>query len=528
MELKKYLEALLPDQDATRIEQFSNEKRDDINESLKSLFHDFITPNMNEPIVDNQNEITDIAINNNITEVISFDNSQQSDATELVEVKIETHKEIFKPTENPMNTPTDTALQVEINNKHIVFPNAKVGQEYNFAFDIDKLQIAEVGDYWITGLDVLGLSFNKEDGKISGIPTTAGEHKISLNCKRKDWQEGKPIFERLISLIVNPDPRSLWNNIATPSDIEYYKPDSDSDFIKVVSTKEGGFLGIGKKDVAQKDIVAASQRGRSHAHEGKARDDHFKNAYDQTTQWYITTVADGAGSAKFSREGSRIACDTVVDTCLEKIKQQGDLNRHIADFNKNQTADNRKKIGDDIYNIIGAAAFQAHKVIEKEAVAKGNSLKDYSTTLIVSLCRKFDFGWFVAAFWVGDGGIGIYNKEKAFLKILGEPDGGEFAGQTRFLTMKEIVQPAEIYRRLRFEIVEDFTALILMTDGITDPKFETDANLSRIEKWNNLWEDLSSEVEFTDDNEQTKEQLLHWLNFWSPGNHDDRTIAILF
>ena len=26
----------------------------------------------------------------------------------------------------------------------------------------------------------------------------------------------------------------------------------------------------------------------------------------------------------------------------------------------------------------------------------------------------------------------------------------------------------------------------------------------------------------------TKDQLLAWLDFWSPGNHDDRTIAILY
>ena len=111
---------------------------------------------------------------------------------------------------------------------------------------------------------------------------------------------------------------------------------------------------------------------------------------------------------------------------------------------------------------------------------------------------------------------------------MGDPDGGDFAGQTRFLTMGEVMQPAEIYKRLRFEIIEDFTALVLMTDGVTDPKFETDANLQRIEKWNNLWEDITSSVELTDDNENAAPQLLKWLDFWSPGNHDDRTIAIIY
>ena len=65
-------------------------------------------------------------------------------------------------------------------------------------------------------------------------------------------------------------------------------------------------------------------------------------------------------------------------------------------------------------------------------------------------------------------------------------------------------------------------------DGISDPKFETDANLNKIEKWNDLWENIGKEVELADDNSESQYQLLKWLDFWSPGNHDDRTIAILY
>jgi hypothetical protein len=94
--------------------------------------------------------------------------------------------------------------------------------------------------------------------------------------------------------------------------------------------------------------------------------------------------------------------------------------------------------------------------------------------------------------------------------------------------MPEITQPTELYRRLRFEIVDDFTALVLMTDGVTDPKFETDANLLKVEKWNQLWADITQTVNLTDDNTAAADELMNWLDFWSPGNHDDRTIAILY
>ena len=90
--------------------------------------------------------------------------------------------------------------------------------------------------------------------------------------------------------------------------------------------------------------------------------------------------------------------------------------------------------------------------------------------------------------------------------------------------------------RLRFSIEDDFTALMLMTDGVSDPMFETDNNLNSTAKWDEFWnmlhegfqDDEIPGVDLSDDNEESKYQLLRWLDFWSPGNHDDRTIAILY
>ena len=402
---------------------------------------------------------------------------------------------------------------IQIKNKRITLHNGKVNQEYKQSFNIEQLGIEDVSDFWFEGLENIGLHYNKDTAEIRGEPTHAGEYKITLYIKRKDWTEGKPIFERTISLSINPDPKSLWKNILTDTSIEYFKPDCKKELVKE---------GI-------KTIAAASQRGRSHAHEGNPREDDFGLAYDKAYEWYILTVADGAGSAKFSRKGSEIACQTVIEECRKEIaSQDNELELLIKNFYNDKTDKNRKQLGDIIYKILGTAVFRTKNNIEKEAKEKGYAVKDYAATVLISLCKKYNFGWFAAAFWVGDGGIGIYNKETQFLKILGEPDGGEYAGQTRFLTMPEIIQPAELYRRLRFEIVEDFTALVLMTDGISDPKFESDANLFKVEKWNELWSDLCKEVKFKDKSEPIDEQLLKWLDFWAPGNHDDRTIAILF
>ena len=112
---------------------------------------------------------------------------------------------------------------------------------------------------------------------------------------------------------------------------------------------------------------------------------------------------------------------------------------------------------------------------------------------------------------------------------MNKPDGGEFAGQTRFITEDNTVWTSEgVVQRIHFEFVSDFKALILMTDGISDPIFETDSNFENVERWNDLWNTLTKDVKMAKENTDIETELLLWLDFWSDGNHDDRTIAILF
>jgi serine/threonine protein phosphatase PrpC len=447
----------------------------------------------------------DITDNNNVTDMGIYTNANQSD---------------FDKEKNDVEV-----FETHVNNAYIIFKNGKVNQPYSFVFDKHILDGLNIGTYWFEGLGALGLHYDVNEGTITGIPTVAGDHKILLFYRHKDWDENRPALVRNINLVITPDPRSLWNEIPTPHDIAYYKPDSDKLFLEVAAKSK--FLGFTKE--RQKDIVAASQRGRSHAHDGNARDDDFRVSYSDVTGWYVMAVADGAGSAQFSRKGSQIACETTVEICNMYLEEsEKSLPALISDYNGQRTDENKKAVNDAFYTIIGTAVFRAYNNIKDEAQRAECAIKDFSTTLILTLCRKFKSGWFVVSFRVGDGGIGIYDKEKRFLKIMGDSDGGEFAGQTRFITMPEIIQAEEIYSRINFEFVEDFTSIVLMTDGITDPIFETDANLLKIDKWDGLWNSLSETVTFDEKNQQIDSQLLEWLNFWSPGNHDDRTIVVLF
>lgn len=433
---------------------------------------------------------------------------------------------------------------------NLCIPNAKETQEYAQTVQMPEvasplLPNVEISLKEVKGLapDTHGLSLTvAPDGKsftIAGKPSLESFRKdggvaestfeltLCYTFKGIDMPADRPLLEKKIPFVINQDPRKLWKKL--PVDWEhmpepkYEKADTQNAYVKVEALPDG---------TPQKDIVAASKRGRSHAQEGKPRDDHFRMEH-MNNGWYIMAVADGAGSAKFSRKGSQIACDVAVDHCKLQLIDSEAFEAAIAEYDRlkdESEEEARKAVGNYIYSIVGTAAFKAHKAINAEAAAMKQPAKAYATTLLLSVCKKFSFGWFVASFWVGDGAICLYDRHAHTAKILGVPDEGEYAGQTRFLTMPEIFKDAKaLYQRLRFYIVDDFTALFLMSDGVSDPKFETDANLNNPDKWDALWDDLrDNRVELTDDNEETKDQLLDWLDFWSPGNHDDRTIAILY
>lgn len=429
-------------------------------------------------------------------------------------------------------------------------PNAKENQIYNQTVEMPKVSSAQLPEVEILLDDVVGLEQDihglqlmvapdKHSFAITGTPTlehfrkdgatalSTFELTLKYHFSGMEMPAERPVLERKVQFVINQDPRKLWRDIPVDwenmTEPKYKKDDIQIDYVKVEALSDG---------TPQKDIVAASKRGRSHAQEGKPRDDHFKMSH-MDNGWYIMAVADGAGSAKYSREGSRIACEEVTNYCMAQLANSKDFESAVKQYNEHKTeseSDARKAVGDYIYKIVGTAAFKAHKSINAEAAIKKLPAKQYATTLLLAICKKFEFGWFIATFWVGDGAICLYDKQAHTAEVLGVPDEGEYAGQTRFLTMPEIFKDAtSLYQRLRFRIVDDFTALFLMSDGVSDPKFETDANLNNPDKWDALWTDLKENgVELTDDNEETKNQLLAWLDFWSPGNHDDRTIAILY
>lgn len=431
--------------------------------------------------------------------------------------------EAFNVIQNTQTTMVDnwkekTKIE-DIKAKQIILPNGTVGKDYDYVFDIVKLGLNDIGEYYLDINDKIGLTYNREDSKISGVLTEAGEHTLILNFKLKNSPADTQFVQKEIKLIVNHNPKSLWKDLPSNKDDLFWKDDNQAAHFEFGSKK----------------LVIGSKRGRSHAHEGKFRDDDFDFMYDSQTGWGVIAVADGAGSAKYSRKGSQLACKSVINFFKsDELNRLKEIDTTTIEFLNEKSEDNQKKLNACFIEQLGKAAFTAQGTIREEATNQNAEIRDFSTTLIFSLIKKYADCFVIVSFWVGDGGIGIYDNSRQEVSILGVPDSGEFAGQTRFLTMSDIFTDGAYANRIRFKIVEDFTALILMTDGITDPKFQTDANLNRIEKWNELWSDLKGQnaenckVSFDKPLDCVESELMNWLDFWSAGNHDDRTMAILY
>ncbi len=415
----------------------------------------------------------------------------------------------------------------DIMDKQLIIPNGSVNKPYEVTLDFIKAGFNGLKYTAFEGLDKYGLCYNSETQTISGTPTESGDFKIAFQFRIEEEQNDSALNNKTISLVINADPKSLWKEIASDQDKDdawkaanYWKPDRANDF-----------AGLGTKH-----LVVASNRGRSHANVGSYRDDDYAFSFLEPVGWSIVCVADGAGSSSFSRKGSRLACDGVIeyfrDNLSAEMLDQFDID--LKQYHEGPNEEASKRISFFVYDNLSKAALYAHKKIEDFAVKTERPVKDFHSTLIFSLYKKYDFGYAILTFGVGDCPIAVINKDLTEVKLMNWLDVGEFGGGTRFITMPEIFTSDKFSTRFGFKLIDDFAYLFMMTDGIYDPKFVVEANLDKMEKWKGFIADLKGEnednakVNFSADNNAIANELSAWMDFWSPGNHDDRTLAVIF
>ncbi|MEQ4995260.1 PP2C family serine/threonine-protein phosphatase [Proteus vulgaris] len=270
-------------------------------------------------------------------------------------------------------------------------------------------------------------------------------------------------------------------------------------------------------------MAGASRRGRSHEHAGTFRDDDFYIHHDNQSQWNILIVADGAGSARYSREGSRIVTKVVSEYLEEQlnIEKNPILAPYLNTIHQWDDESEKRQVGNFFSKLFHNASQLAINHLKNEAIRINEPIKSFSTTLLATVALRIDDELFAAAFWMGDGAIAAYGPAGK-VRVLGIPDSGEYAGQTRFLD-ESAVNDIEFNRRIIIGKWSEISHLILMTDGVSDPKFETDNGLQDPNKWATLIDEISPCLASPETADKT---LAEWLNFFSAGNHDDRTLVV--
>lgn len=402
----------------------------------------------------------------------------------------------------------------------VTLPNGTVNKKYEAKIDFLKLDWQDIIYSEIKDLENSGLEFNNNEYLLFGNPLISGDLKFRFLFRVNGEEENSKLNEKIITIIFNPDPKSLWKNIESDKNDPFWKEDN----VAVLSN----FL--------DKKIVISSKRGRSHANVGSFRDDDFAFKNINETGWSVICVADGAGGYPLTRQGSKLACDSIIKYFEKNFNEAylKEFDETLLNHHNKTDEDSSKKISHFVYNNLSKAAHFAHKEIEEFALKNEKQLKDFHSTLIFALVKKYDFGYAILTFGVGDCPIGLLNNDLTEIKLMNWLDVGEFGGGTRFITMPEIFQSENFSTRLGFKLVDDFSYLMLMTDGIYDPKFVVEANLEKIDKWNEFLEDLQGKnedgfkVDFNKENIEIANQLSTWMDFWNPGNHDDRTLAIIY
>ncbi len=423
-------------------------------------------------------------------------------------------------------------IQDFIKNENIVFKNAMCNEKYIFNLDsIIDTNKQNSSDFSHLVIKKIKIEAKTIENNQEYIFESKGDYKIKLYfttnlCNKLE-------FEKEVMIKVLEDTKNLWKCL--PSD------KSDPLF------KEDNYSTSGQ--IGDKFYIASSKRGRSHQHEGTFRDDHclIKTI---NNDWSIIAVADGAGSAKFSRWGSKLACEKAVEYCLNNedfILELQNIEKKLTDYSNNKDNDTLyKNINNDskktLYRIVKYAYDEIEKFSKKHQLDNPEefdkkdrlSIAYFHTTLIFTIFKKIDnLGYVFFNFGVGDCPIVLLVNGKP--KLLNALDIGEYGGGTRFLTMREIYMNQEdMSKRFTMDIFDDFDYLFLMTDGIYDPKFEVESNLVKEDKWNEFIVDLqgnnedSIKINFSANIKEDEKSLNNWLDFWNKGNHDDRTIAIVY
>jgi hypothetical protein len=262
-------------------------------------------------------------------------------------------------------------------------------------------------------------------------------------------------------------------------------------------------------------LLAASVRGKLHAHSALWRDDAF--AWEAVAPWTVIAAADGAGSAPLARVAARVACAEGVRALKEALA--------------GRTPDCGAEQARRLREVLAEAARQAQQGVRREAANRGRPERDFYTTCLLVVHAPAPDGDVIGVLQVGDGAVALYADGEC--TVLGEADHGAYSSETRFLTTPHI--EAEFAQRAVVAVSQGLRAVAVMSDGVSDDFFPEKKRL--VELFDAaVIRDLADPrggavagvLRGPARDPQEGRALIEWLRYEKRGSSDDRTLVLLY
>jgi len=256
-------------------------------------------------------------------------------------------------------------------------------------------------------------------------------------------------------------------------------------------------------------LLSASSRGRLHAHRGDYRED--ADATVAFVHGWSTAVADGAGSASWSRLGAAIATAVFTHAVRDNLGHG-------------------RKPADALEQALQEAARTTHQALRDFAARAGILLRDLRTTLLTATLHQGRIG----LMQVGDGAMAWFHVDGRVTQPL-SGDSGDFSGEvTHFLPDDGAVE--QLARSMWIADANTCATLLLVTDGVEDAWYplarHAPALLTQLVAGvmdgtvlpNAIVSSHPAPVLGAPDPVQA---LIAWLAFEKRGENDDRTLCLL-
>jgi hypothetical protein len=274
------------------------------------------------------------------------------------------------------------------------------------------------------------------------------------------------------------------------------------------------------------ELLAASIRGKLHAHKAQWRDDTYRTAW--VGDWTVIALADGAGSARLARVGANVACEEAVNAVREQLA--------VCRLSPSEDDVPSPVDQETIRRVLVEGALRARHGILREVNERRCAIRDFNTTFLLALHTPFGANALVGALQIGDGAIGVYTKGDD-CQLVGAADHGEYSSETCFLTTPGIEE--QFRQRTHVTLFKrGIRCLAVMCDGVSDDFFPESKRLIELFTGNpiselktrqgdKLWGVMHKDQGIFKD-PRGGQALLGWLKYEKRGSSDDRTLILLY